>query len=433
MSLHSTAYATYLPAVSAGYATCVSSTLPQGRRFPNGLNLSDLIFWEPNNLWHYPFILHSVGQYTVGEMPSHALTNRNCQNSTLIGDSGGFQIGKGTLNGLQHVRRKPMKPADAMDAWAHESDTRQWITRWLESKCDYSMTIDMPLWAMEKKGCKSPFHQCSTDDLIKATVENLREIEAQAHPDTKWLNVIQGGQTSTDTLKWWDSVKWFGRGGWAMAGSAGASGGLHDMLAILLLMRDEGAFAEGQDWLHVLGVSTPFWAVALTAIQKGLRTTNPNIVVSFDSSSPFQLGGRYEEACLTPSYTFERKSWSIATVAAPQRPSYASATNLNRFPHMQSPLGKVMLLHHLNVREGMWENRTFDTISNIMLMNHNTWVYLDAFKTANSLLDQRELDHVPFEFLKAVDFIDSVFKATDWMEELSINKKLLDLVAPAIK
>jgi hypothetical protein len=100
------------------------------------------------------------------------------------------------------------------------------------------------------------------------------------------------------------------------------------------------------------------------------------------------------------------------------------------FPHRQSPLGQLMMVNHLNVQEGMWEQRTFDTVSNIMLMNHNTWVYLDAFKTANELVDCREVDCVPPSFLKAVDFIEHVFKATDWRSELASNKQFLDSVAP---
>lgn len=60
------------------------------------------------------------------------------------------------------------------------------------------------------------------------------------------------------------------------------------------MMRDEQAFSEGQDWLHVLGTSTRDWAIVLTAIQKSLRKTNPNIKVSFDSSKDIYEKRRYE-------------------------------------------------------------------------------------------------------------------------------------------
>ena len=63
MELHNTSYAIYLPAVNTGYVSTVASPLPQGRRFPSGLTPQDLMFWEPNNNWHYPYMLHSIGQY----------------------------------------------------------------------------------------------------------------------------------------------------------------------------------------------------------------------------------------------------------------------------------------------------------------------------------------------------------------------------------
>jgi hypothetical protein len=161
MKLHSSNCAIYLPAVNTGYVTTVASPLPQGRRFPSGLTPKDLMFWEPNNLWHYRYMLHSIGQYAVGKAPHSAMNNANRTNSILVGDSGGYQIGKGTLKGLKYVKSKQMKAADAVNAWRNESAARAWITNWLSSECDYAMTIDMPLWARAKKGFSSPFHRCT--------------------------------------------------------------------------------------------------------------------------------------------------------------------------------------------------------------------------------------------------------------------------------
>lgn len=430
MSLHSNAYATYLPAVNAGYAKCVSSTLPVGRRFPQNTDLKDLAFWEPNKLWHYPFALHSVGQYKVGEQPNNGLTNRTKSLSTLIGDSGGFQIGKGTLKGLQYVHRKPMNATSAITAWGREQSARNWIISWLETQCDYAMTIDMPLWAMSNKGKDSPFHNCSPQQLIQATVTNLQEIEAHGRPESKWLNVVQGTSDFSETIAWWDAIKWFRRGGWAMAGHAGVNGGLFAMLAVLLMMRDDGAFEKGQDWVHVLGVSTPFWSIALTEIQKCLRETNPNLIVSFDSSSPFQLGGRYERVCLAPCYTKKKESWVLSTESAPQRPSYASSSNATPFPHPQSPLGSRLLLNELNVRGGVWVARNFDSISNVLLINHNIWIYLDAFMRANDLASARNKYAIPSDYIDALDAIVEIFRSTDWAKKLRKYSQLFENVAP---
>ncbi|PUE32274.1 hypothetical protein B9Z35_01625 [Limnohabitans sp. Jir61] len=376
-------------------------------------------------------MLHSIGQYSVGKAPHSAINTANRSQSTLVGDSGGYQIGKGTLKGLKYVQSKQMKAADALAAWRNESAARAWITSWLSSECDYAMTIDMPLWARASKGVNSPFHLCSPQELIAMTVQNLHYIDAFSPEHVKWLNVIQGGPTVVDAFAWWDQVKWFRKGGWAMAGSAGMAGGLFNMLAILLMMRDKNAFDAGQDWLHVLGVSTPFWAVALTSIQEGLRHTNPALKVSFDSSSPFLDGGRFEDVALTPAFGNSTASWAIKKVNAPQQPSYANANCTVSFPHQQSPLGKVLMVNELCVQAGMWQNRQYDSLSNALLTNHNIWVYLDAFKQANDIVVARNANRIPADYLQCFDLIKHLFTMTgDWTIELENNKALLDKVAP---
>lgn len=431
MKLHSSNCAIYLPAVNTGYISTVDSLLPQGRRFPSGLTPKDLMFWEPNNNWHYPYVLHSIGQYAVGTTPHSAMNKLNRTNSILVGDSGGYQIGKGTLHGLKHVKQKRMPAVDAVNAWRCESDARSWITKWLSSECDYAMTIDMPLWARSGKGADSPFHRCSVEQLIAMTVQNLRYINAYSPEHVKWLNVIQGGPTVVDAIVWWDAVKWFRKGGWAMAGSAGMAGGLFYMLMVLLMMRDDNAFDKGQDWVHVLGVSTPFWAVALTAIQDSLRAINPELKVSFDSSSPFQIGGRYEDVVLTPVFGASASTWTMKIVDAPQHPLYANANCTLPFPHRQSPLGKVLMLNELNVQEGMWQKRQYDSLSNALVINHNIWVYLDAFQQANDIVSARDVNRIPSDYLQCFDLIKHLFSMTgDWTHELGENKALLDKVAP---
>lgn len=433
MSLHCTNSAIYLPAVNSSYVTTVARPLPQGRRFPSGLTPKDLMFWEPNNLWEYRYLLHSIGQYKVGTDPHIAISPVYRTNSTLIGDSGGFQIGKGTLKGLTHLKNKQMKADVAVQAWRNESAARDWITNWLTSECDYAMTIDMPLWARAERGVNSPFHLCSGEQLMAMTDQNLRYIDAVSPAHVKWLNVIQGGSQIGDVLAWWDQVKWFRKGGWALAGSAGIAGGLFYMMSVLLIMRDEGAFDPGQNWLHVLGVSTPFWAVALTAIQKGLRYTNPELKVSFDSSSPFLDGGRYEDVALTPLFGKDTSTWSIKKVKAPQQPSHTDDNCTVQFPHQQSPLGKVLMANHLSVQSGTWKKRQFDALSNALLVNHNIWVYLDAFKQANDIVASRNVNRIPALYLECLNLIEQLFLMKgDWNAELGkrANIDLFKKVAP---
>jgi hypothetical protein len=433
MSLFDDRYAVYLPAVTPGYLNSVSKRLPQGRRFPDGLSPSDLMFWEPNNLWHYPYLLHSIGQYRVGARPGAALDKANRRHSVLIGDSGGYQIGKGTLSGLRHIQRRPMEANEAVTAWRKERAARKWIKDWLAEQCDYGMTIDMPLWATSASGTRSPFHHCSSKQLIQMTNQNLRLLDRFSPPTTRWLNVVQGGSNYLDAIEWFRATKWFKRGGWALAGSAGVAGGLVNLLITVMMMRDEDAFRPGQDWLHVLGVSTPLWAVILTAVQRELRRVNPALKVSFDSSSPFLLGGRFERVCVSPELSAHPGSWSLQTEPAPQRPSYASDGCTRRFPFKHSPLGQRLKLNELNVREGKWQPRQYDSLSNAMLINHNVWTYLDTFRRANELFEQQRWDRVPREFVECVEVIGEVFACEDVIQATHVLEghiKLLERLSP---
>jgi hypothetical protein len=193
--------AIYLPAVNEGYAAIANKPLPTQRPFPADLTLHDLIFWEPNALWYYPYLLHSIGLYSSGALPDNAVTQRNRANSTLVGDSGGFQIGKGTMQGLKALQPRPMPALAAVQAWREEFEARQWIAGWLDLHANYAMTIDMPLWATTPDGKNSPFHNCSEQQLIGMTVENLKFINSRATGQAKWLNVVQGGLDQSQTQR----------------------------------------------------------------------------------------------------------------------------------------------------------------------------------------------------------------------------------------
>jgi hypothetical protein len=120
----------------------------------------------------------------------------------------------------------------------------------------------------------------------------------------------------------------------------------------------------------------------------------------------------------------------MKTELAPQSRLHADPNSTKPFEHSQSPLGRRLLLNHLSVRDGMWDPRQFDTISNMLLINHNVWVYLDAMKTANDLALARDTARVPKPYLQCLDFIADVFQSPTWAAAMVKNKGLLDAVAP---
>jgi|LauGreDrversion4_2_1035121.scaffolds.fasta_scaffold188344_2 hypothetical protein len=428
MNLLNKDYAIYLPAVNNTFAAATVKPLPANRPFPQDLELSDLIFWNRDNkLWHYSHILHSVGLYKVGKNIDNTITRAGKTDCFLLGDSGGFQIGSGTLKGYKHLFAN-MNANTAVAAWQEAYAVKKWIVDLLELHADYAMTIDIPLWATLEQWKASSFHKCSIQQLIELTVENLHFIDVRRQNRTKWLNVIQGLDEQT-TLAWWNAVKWFNCSGYALAGAAGIAGGIANLLRTVLTMRDDGAFEDGHDWIHVLGVSTSKWTILLSAIQRGLRNTaNPKLQISYDSATPFSNTGERDVIALLPKYSSSPKDWVIRFIEAPQS---AKLTGSNEpFPYL-SPIGSKLTLGDLNVRGGDWEERSFDTVSTLILCNHNCWVFLEAFRQANELAFATNRSSVPAQWSNCIDFIENIFSQTDWRSELARETIMLDEIAPS--
>ena len=89
------------------------------------------------------------------------------------------------------------------------------------------------------------------------------------------------------------------------------------------------------------------------------------------------------------------------------------------------------MANHLSVQSGTWEKRQFDGLSNALLVNHNVWVYLDAFKQANDIAINRNVNRIPSLYLECIDLIKHLFSMKgDWTIELQSCKTLLNKVAP---
>lgn len=418
-----TDYAVYLPAVNDTYARCLVTEKLGSRSFPAGLGVEDLEFWnEGNKLWHYPYLLHSIGSYKVGSNPDNAVTRTDKSMAVVIGDSGGFQIGKGTLEGYKALT--PHMPADAaIAAWRDADDVRRWILGWLESSSTYAMSIDMPLWAAEEN-TKSPFSNCSREQLLDMTLNNLQYIDVYRQGHTKWLSVVQGIDNAA-TEQWWDAVKKYKWGGWALAGGAGSRGGLAQLLHTVMLMRDDGAFVEGLDWVHTLGVSQLKWAVILTAIQRNLRKSNSKLTISFDTSSVFQQGMRRENAYISPVLTTNANTWVLPSESSPQ--SYKRIGSTDPFP-FSSAIGDKMTVGHLNVQDwDAFDKRQYDNVSLLLLSNHNIWVTLDAVQRANECAFGNDChEKAPRLYLDCIDLIDELFTVDDWRGFIAKNKSTFD-------
>ena len=414
--------AIYLPAVNSPFAKDVCKPLPEGRRFPASIDVKDLNFWEPNKLFYYPHILHSVGAHKFGDWPNNAVTRTDVNQVQIIGDSGGYQLGTGAIKGYSDLK-KGIAAESAKVIWSKAHSLRNWVMTWSETFTSAAMTLDVPLWATTPKS-QSPFAKCDHAQIMDMNQQSIDFIKFYGQPGSKWINVIHGLDLHS-TKVWWDRFKADKFSGWAMAGGAGTRGGLYQMLSTLLMMRDDGGFDASTEYLQVLGVSTPKWAVVLTELQKQLRKHSPALQVTFDSSSPFQEGMRYEVACIPPTYGSNESDWVIGTDKSIQGHKYVGSNTL--FKYDASPLGKIMDMGHLNCKGNANSKTNFDSLSRLMLVNHNVWVYLDAFERANQAVRSSDkLDLVPSSFLEILDIVQEAFGEADWQSFLLKHKAQLD-------
>lgn len=424
---NTTSFAKYLPAVN-DYAKGVLLEMKPSRPFPAGISQEDLIFWEKENrLFHYPCILHSAGLHQVGKWPNNAVYSSNKDEVLIFGDSGGYQIGTGAMKGITAFDDK-MNSAEALERWDTVADkVRNWVVAISESHTTHAMTLDIPAWLIHDATTKSAFKHCTFEQLAKVNLENLHYIEANRLGKTKWANVVHG-ITIEEIEYWWETVKPFKFGGWALAGGTGADGGIYQMLYTILRMREDAAFEEGRTNLHVLGVSTLKWAVFFTAIQNALRDQYGDFNVTFDSSSPFVMACERNKAYISPELTDSLSSWRISAAKVEQ--GYAHRGSTENFPYNTSPIGKLLTLGDLNVQGNETAKVHFDSMSRYLIANHNVWVMLDAIERANkAAFDDSSQKRVPEKISKCIGLIEEAFKVDDWRGFLASNKEFFDSIA----
>ena len=97
-------YAIYLPSLQLGYAAYPlrDPSTVKLHDIPKGLQLSDLNFLSSaSNLWHCKYTLYSAGQFNNATITTPDIVSARSKNTLIIGDSGGYQIGKGKLPAIQ--------------------------------------------------------------------------------------------------------------------------------------------------------------------------------------------------------------------------------------------------------------------------------------------------------------------------------------------
>jgi len=386
-------YAIFLPSISGFYNTFISKQqqeeyVPQDRipaEFEHGIEGMNFLNKE-KAYFHYSHALYSAGHAQLDLTKSYVqeamVQQRDKPNTFILGDSGGFQIGKGVIN--FDWQRFWEKQGDA--GYVGTADkTRMAILNWLEFTADYSMILDIPSWAaapinQERTGLKD-FNDC-----LKGTLFNNDFFIKHRQGKTKFLNVLQGGNNVEADI-WYDAVKHYQFEGWAMGGNNMRDADL--MLRRLITLRDDKLLEPGRDLIHFLGTSKLEWATVLTAVQRNLRKhVNENIKVTFDCASPF-IATAHGQVYTQHVHRNNRFSY-IMDKAVDNK---VLAGSKAAWP-WGSPIGERMTMGDvcyyapgmLN-KLGKEGKTSWDSFSYFLMMGHNVYQHIESVQRANALVD----------------------------------------------
>ena len=454
-------YAYFLPATSGFYATFIGkqrygnyvdpARIPAS--FANGVE--SLNYLEPDKgAFYYDHCLYSAGHANLDlnktDESEDMFRNRDRSTSWVLGDSGGFQIGKGVW------------PADWKDPNCPKAQKkREQVLTWMDTLMDYGMVLDIPAWVARSPAGRAATGINTYAEAVQGTYINNDWFINNRNGNCKFLNVLQG-ENHTDAEDWYQrmkkycDVKQYGDrafNGWSMGGQNMCD--VHLVLKRLVALRFDGLLEKGQhDWMHFLGTSKLEWATLLTDIQRAVRKYhNENFTISFDCASPFlaTANGQIYIQTETP----DRKKWVYRMVPSADDKKYATDTRLFQDAVVQdgifknfatSPLMDGVLMKDIciygagTVKPGVtnpdpynpadWivmpdvnklgkvSNRTsWDSFSYAIQMGHNVWSHINAVQEANRQYDAGVIPGMllqeNFDRLYFKDVVEAIFATSD--------------------
>ena len=424
-------YAVFLPAISSFFSTYVAKQrledfVPQ-ERIPKGFDkgIEGMNFLnEEAGYFTYKYGLYSAGHAQLDLQKSlvqeSMIQDRDRGKTMILGDSGGYQIGKGVIK------------FDWLNFEGPEATkTRQKILEWLELTADWSMMLDVPTWACDH--IHSPKTGLKTfEDCLDKTRYNNKYFLDNRLGQTKFLNVLQGSNWDT-AERWYEGVKEFSdpavygdkaAEGWAMGGANMCK--MPITLRRLITMKFDGML-EGKDWMHFLGTAQLDWSCYLTSIQRIVREQiNPNFTISFDCASPFIATAH---GLVYTNAQHSSKRWSVIMDKAPDNKALAGRHDI-QFP-FESEVGRRMTIADIcHYAPGMLnkikkEGKTsWDSFAYALMMNHNVYTHINSVQEANRQYDTGNYPNMlvndTFDKQEVKDVIARVFEIDNKDQALAL-------------
>jgi hypothetical protein len=456
-------YAIFLPALSGFYATFVGkqrreeyveeSRIP----YPN----MESINWlnKKDGLFNYHWSLYSAGHAELDinkDAPKELMVReRDRENSWLLGDSGGFQIGKGVWEG-------DWKDPNCPKA----QKKREQVLAWMDAYMDYGMILDIPAWVARSPAGVKATGISTYQEAVNATRINNDYFMDNRNGNCKFLNVLQG-ENHTDAEDWYQQMKDYCDpkhytdhfNGWSMGGQNMCD--IHLVLKRIVALRFDGLLEKGlHDFMHFLGTSKLEWATLLTDIQRAVRKYhNPNFTITFDCASPFLATANGQIYIQTE--TEDRTKWVYRMVPSIDELKYATDTRNFRdavladgiFKNFtDSPLTKNIKVNDVciyapgdvnkvggpkilkgeidrdkhgapildeqgNEQVRKRDSTSWDSFSYAIQMGHNVWSHINAVQEANRQYDSGSVPAMlveeQFDRLYFRDVVEAIFATSN--------------------
>jgi len=437
-------YAVFLPALSGFYATYIGK-----QRFPDPVKglyvdparipsnfkngMESLNWFDPQKgQFEYHWSLYSAGHAELDvnkfSPKEDMVRNRNRATSFILGDSGGFQIGKGVWEGDW---KNPNCPK--------AQKKRELVLTWMDKYMDYGMCLDIPAWVARSPAGRKATGINTYIEAVQGTYINNDWFINNRNGNCKFLNVLQG-ENHTDAEDWYQRMKKYCDpkqypdrhfNGWSMGGQNMCD--VHLVLKRLVALRFDGLLETGiHDWMHFLGTSKLEWATLLTDVQRAVRKYhNPNFTVSFDCASPFLATANGQIYIQTE--IADREKWVYRMVPSIDDKKYATDSRLfgvagvqdGRFKGFQdSPISAELKVSDICIYKpgdlnkiGKEGKTSWDSFSYAIQMGHNVWQHINAVQEANrqydnglvpAMLVQEKFDRLYFR-----DIVDAIFATSD--------------------
>jgi hypothetical protein len=454
-------YAIFLPAISGFYATFigkqrVNNDYVDVNRMPAAIQDMEQMNWlnDQKSLFPYKWSLYSGGHANLDlskDDPKEDMVRKRDPNTLILGDSGGFQIGKGLWEG----------DWKANSGCPKAQKKRGLVLNWLDNTANYSMVLDIPTWVFKNKEASDACQIKTIQEAVDATKFNneyfIKHRKGVSNGGTRFLNVLQGSDhTSAD--EWYEEMKEFCDpnkypdrhfDGWAMGGQNMCD--VHLILKRLVALRHDNLLQEGlHDWMHFLGTSKLEWAVLLTTIQRAVRKyVNPKFTISFDCASPFLAtanGQVYHEISLPHDGKWSYRMSPIADdkkYSSDTRPYGTAALQdglINVFD--ESPVSSRIQMKDVCVyapgdvnKIGKEGKTSWDSFSYALLMGHNVWTHIESVQRANREFDAGHYPRMMRNWNGSIyfkDVVEAIFATSNKQEAEQIiqhhNKYWMEII-----